>query len=100
MRTIGLSSKTVEGARAALAWADVIMVEYNVSDPSHRAVIRDAAEAGVGVVVKKGLASGHLDADEAISFVLEEPGVSSLVIGGLSLNHMRANIAAADRVRS
>jgi aryl-alcohol dehydrogenase-like predicted oxidoreductase len=59
----------------------------------------EARAAGVGVVVKKGLASGHLSAQEAIRFVLENPAVSSLVIGGLSLDHIRENVRAAAAVR-
>ena len=95
VRAIGLSGKTVEGARAALAWADVIMVEYHLDDRSHAAIIADAADADVGVVVKKGLASGHLDAGEAIRFVLATPGIGSLVVGGLDLDHLRENVGVA-----
>ncbi len=94
-RAIGLSGKTVDGARQALGWADVLMVEYHLRDRSHEPVITEAAARGVGVVVKKGLASGALPADEAIRFVLSNRHVASLVIGGLSLEHFRANLAAA-----
>jgi aryl-alcohol dehydrogenase-like predicted oxidoreductase len=95
IRAIGLSGKLVEGARAALAWADAIMVEYHTADQSHAEVIAAAARQGVGVIVKKGLASGNLAADEAIRFVLENAGVASLVIGGLNAGHMRANLDSA-----
>jgi aryl-alcohol dehydrogenase-like predicted oxidoreductase len=95
VHAIGLSGKTVEGARQALEWADVLMVEYHLRDRSHEAVLSEAAARGVGVVVKKGLASGELPADEAIRFVLANPNVASLVIGGLSLAHFRGNLAAA-----
>lgn len=91
---VGLSAKTVAGARAALEWADVLMVEYHLEDQSADEVIRDAAVAGVGVVVKKALASGKLAATEALRFVLNNPGVSSVVVGTLNLEHMRANIEA------
>ena len=97
VRAIGLSGKTVEGARRALEWADVLMVEYHLRDRSHEAVIAEAASRGLGIVVKKGLASGELPAEEAIRFVLETPHVASLVIGGLSLDHFCANLAAAQR---
>jgi len=96
VRAIGLSGKTVDGARQALEWADVLMVEYHLRDRSHEALITEAAARGVGIVVKKGLASGELPAAEAIRFVLDNPHVTSLVIGGLSLDHFRANLAAAD----
>ncbi|HUG89607.1 MAG TPA: aldo/keto reductase, partial [Planctomycetaceae bacterium] len=94
VRAIGLSGKTVAGARAALAWADVLMIEYHLEDRSHEEVIAEAAARGVGIVVKKGLASGRLPAAEGLSFVLSNPGVGSVVVGGLSLDHVRANLAA------
>lgn len=100
VRAIGMSGKTAEGAAAALTWADAIMVEYHLDDRSHEAVIRQAAEAGVGVVVKKGLASGKLAPDQAIRFVLKNPGVTSLVIGGLNLEHFAENVRAAQATQS
>jgi aryl-alcohol dehydrogenase-like predicted oxidoreductase len=57
----------------------------------------DAQRRGVGVLVKKGLASGRLPASEAIPFVLRTPGVTNLVIGGLSLAHLQDNVAIATR---
>ena len=98
IKAIGLSAKTIDGARAALAWADVLMVEFHVRDQSFGPVIAEAAEAGVGVVVKKGLASGELDPAEAIPFVLSTAGVASLVIGSLGLDHIRTNIRLAEAV--
>lgn len=97
IRAIGLSGKTEAGARLALGWADVLMVEYHLEDQSHAGVIGAAAERGVGVVVKKGLASGKLPAAAGIEFVLANPGVADLVIGGLNIDHIRSNVAAAER---
>jgi aryl-alcohol dehydrogenase-like predicted oxidoreductase len=98
VRRIGLSAKTVEGAHAALDWADVLMVEYHLQDRSQQPVIEAAHAAGLGVIVKKGLSAGHLPAGESIRFVLGNTGVSSLVIGSLSLAHMQANLEAAETV--
>lgn len=95
VEAIGFSGKTVAGAAAALDWADAIMVEYHPLDESHAPVIADAAARGVGVIVKKGLASGRLSPKNAIPFVLGNPGVTSMVIGTLSVEHMRRNIAIA-----
>ena len=92
VRAVGLSAKSIEGARAALGWADAVMVEYHLDDRSHAGVIAEAAAADVGVVVKKGLAAGHLDPAEAVRFVLATPGVGSLLVGTLSLEHLRENI--------
>ena len=98
IRAIGFSGKTPAAARRALAWSDVVMVEYHLDDQSHADVIAAAALAGVGVVVKKGLASGHLDAATATAFVLGTPGVSSLVIGSLNVEHLRDNVRHAKAV--
>lgn len=99
VRAIGLSGKTVAGAQAALQWADVLMVEYHINDRSHEDVITAATARGVGVVCKKGLQSGHLAPGPAIEFVLTNPGVASMVIGGLSVDHLRDNIRTAQRVQ-
>ncbi|MEE8156409.1 MAG: aldo/keto reductase [Phycisphaerales bacterium] len=100
IKAIGLSAKTVDGGRAALAWTDVLMVEYHLRDQSYGPVIAEAVDAGVGVVVKKGLASGEIDPVEAVPFVLGTPGVASLVIGGLDIDHIQANIRLAEAVSS
>jgi aryl-alcohol dehydrogenase-like predicted oxidoreductase len=91
-RQVGLSGKTIAGARAALAWADVLMVPYNLEDRGHAAVIEEAHRAGVGVLVKKGLGAGRLGAAEALRFALAPAGVSSVVVGSLSLDHLREDV--------
>ena len=59
-------------------------------------MIVKALTQGVGIVVKKGLGSGHLAADQSIEFVLNNRGVSSLVVGSLNLEHLKHNIAIAE----
>lgn len=98
IRAIGLSGKTVDGAMAAIdgdsstGWADVLMIEYHLRDRSHEPVIRECMARKVGVVVKKGLASGTLPPHEAVRFVANTRGVDSMIIGGLNLNHVRDNV--------
>ena len=98
IRAIGMSAKSIEGTRQSLEWADVIMVEYHLDDRSHAEVIVEAADRGVGIVVKKGLAAGHLSPDEAIRFVLRNPHIGSLVIGGLNPAHIQANVTVAGTI--
>lgn len=100
IRAIGFSGKTVAGAELALDWADVLMVEYHLQDQSHAAVIAEAARRGVGVLVKKGLASGQLPAQAAIPFVVRTAGVSGLVVGGLSLRHLAENVALVEQAEA
>lgn len=98
-RTIGFSGKTTEGISRALDWSDVVMVEYHLEDRSMEDAIRAAADRGVGVLVKKGLGSGRLDAEAALHFLLHESPVAdaigSVVIGSLSLDRMARNIQLA-----
>ena len=96
-RAIGFSGKTVEGAQTALSWADAIMVEYHPDDVSHEGVMAAARDADVAVIVKKGLASGRLRPADAIPFILANDAVDVLVIGGLSLEHLRENVAIAEK---
>lgn len=100
IRAIGLSGKTPQAATMALDWADLLMVEFNAEDAAHAAVIEEAARREIGVLVKKGLASGHLPADQAIPFVLNQTGVTSLVVGGLNLKHMADNLRIAESALS
>ena len=99
IRAIGLSGKTVEGAEMAINWADILMVEYHRNDISHRAILAQAAKSGVAIFVKKGLSSGTLDPDQSIRFVLDEPGVTSLFVGGLNFEHFQTNWRTALRQR-
>ncbi|ADG67789.1 aldo/keto reductase [Planctopirus limnophila DSM 3776] len=84
---IGLSGKTPAGAKLALGWADALMVEFHQQNVSHLDVMREAHEAGLIVLVKKGLASGQLDPQLAVEFVAREKSVSSLVLGTLKLEN-------------
>ncbi|MFK7776608.1 MAG: aldo/keto reductase [Gimesia sp.] len=98
IRWIGLSGKTLEGATSSLDWADILMIEYHLEDRSHETLIQQAEQQGLGVIVKKGLASGHLPPEEAIPFVLSNSGVSNLVVGGLNLDHIQTNWRTAASV--
>ena len=98
-RAIGFSGKTEAGLMEAIQWADAIMVEYHLQARELEPVIHAAGEQGVGVLVKKGLGSGHLDPEAALHFLLEaspvRDAISSIVIGSLSSSRMAANIDMA-----
>lgn len=96
IRAIGMSGKTGDGARLAMEWADALMVEFHPQDTSHRDVIEAAAQQGIAVFVKKGLGSGRIPPTEAIPFILGQPGVKTLIVGGLNLEHFAANWTLAN----
>jgi aryl-alcohol dehydrogenase-like predicted oxidoreductase len=96
IRTMGFSGYTHEAFRLAIAEGyDALMVEYHPLDTSHRATLENAASAGVGVLVKKALASGRIPASEAIPFALAAPAVTSVVIGSLNAENIASAIELA-----
>lgn len=104
VQAVGMSSKTVAGGLRAVECCDVVMVTYNPRQREELSVIR-AAAAGKGVLIKKGLLSGHLDrvsevdpVRASLRLIFAEPGVSSVVVGTLNPDHLRANVAAAKDV--
>lgn len=108
LRATGMSSKSIAGGLRAIELVDVLMLTYNRSDTSQRPVIEQAQKAGKGVLVKKGLASGHAvgDGDSAGSnsvadnfrFLLEPPGISSIIVGTINPEHLCENIASVKEV--
>jgi len=99
IRAIGFSGKTVAGELHAMQWADVLMVEYNPQDQTHGPVIEQAAKQDIGILIKKGLGSGWLNAAESVALITATLGVGSLVVGGLTLQHLHENIAAISPCR-
>lgn len=98
IRACGLSAKTVGGAQAALEWAQVLMLEYHCLDTQMEGVLHEAQRRQVGILIKKGFASGRLQPEQAIPFVLSHPAVTSLVVSTLQLEHFRQNWFIAQAV--
>jgi aryl-alcohol dehydrogenase-like predicted oxidoreductase len=93
-RAVGVSAKSPQGALSALEALDAIMVTLHPQDRSFEEVIRTAQKKGVGVLVKKALASGRQPG--ALSFSLAMPGVSSVVVGTIDPAHLSENCDVAD----
>jgi aryl-alcohol dehydrogenase-like predicted oxidoreductase len=100
-----MSTKTVAGGLRVLECCDVVMLTYNLSEREEWSVIQAARAAGKGVLIKKGLRSGHLDRTAGIDpirasmeLIFAEPGVSSVVVGTLNPAHLRANVVVAESV--
>lgn len=115
VRAVGVSTKTVEGARRAAGLCDVVMLTLNPRDRADAPVIAEATRRGVGVLIKKGLLSGHVacvrehllpgepgsecgDAVEAsLRFIFSHSGVGSVAVGTADAEHLKHNVAAAER---
>ncbi|MBX3389471.1 MAG: aldo/keto reductase [Phycisphaeraceae bacterium] len=102
VRTIGASLKSAAGVARAIEWADVLMLEIG-DEAAMRDAVNSAAGRGVGILVKKALASGHLDKlgtdpiRSAMTRNLAFPGVCSVIVGTTNAEHLRENCEAAAR---
>ncbi len=98
IRAAGLSTKTTEGGLWTVENTDVVMATRNTSDHTDDPVLDRALELNKGVVIKKGLQSGHADSkaggagiDEAIRYVFSHPAVSCLIAGTINPEHLKQN---------
>lgn len=96
IRAYGMSSKTVEGGLLTLQYADVAMVAYNPNYAEELPVIEQARIDNKGILIKKALASGHINTlpgkepvQQAISMILQQPSVSSIIIGTIQYKHLK-----------
>ncbi|RDH85402.1 MAG: aldo/keto reductase [endosymbiont of Escarpia spicata] len=102
VRAIGMSSKTVEGGLLVVQECDLVMATCNPDYNDELPVLEAAAKANKGVLVKKGLMSGHVKGAEGVSrsmeFIFSQPGVSSMIAGTINPAHLRSNVAALEAV--
>ncbi|MDR3479017.1 MAG: aldo/keto reductase [Gammaproteobacteria bacterium] len=104
IRAFGMSTKTVAGGLLAVDRSDVVMVMHNPANVGEQPVIAHAHKHNKGILIKKALASGHLqkiaDANpvaSAMDFIFQEPGVTSVILGTLNSNHLKENVKCAER---
>jgi aryl-alcohol dehydrogenase-like predicted oxidoreductase len=99
-RAVGISAKTEAGIARACGVLDVVMAPFNEKETSLANALREAHEAGLGVLAIKGLYSGHLEARTAIEFVLKQPFIDALVVGTINPAHLQEAAAVAEKVSS
>ncbi|MFO7593039.1 MAG: aldo/keto reductase [Pseudomonadota bacterium] len=104
IRAVGMSTKTVEGGIWCVENMDVVMATYNQAYTDELPVIERATELNKGILIKKGLQSGHADAsaggagvEKALRFVFEQP-VHSVVVGTINPEHLKSNVALVERI--
>ena len=104
VRAYGMSTKTTQGGLWIVENTDVVMATLNLSDDHDLPVIARAHELNKGVVIKKGLQSGHADksaggagVERAFEYVFSHAGVSSMIVGTINPEHLRDNVAVTNR---
>ncbi len=101
VRAIGMSTKTIAGGLAAAQVCDVVMLTYNLEHRQEQPVLDACAAMRRGVLVKKVLASGHLDSgatdpvQASMDLVLGQSACSAAIVGTISESHLRADVMAA-----
>ncbi len=105
VRAIGASTKTVDGGIQVLRDMDVVMACYNPAYTDEKPVLDYAAKHGGGVLLKKALASGHMDTlvdpsgggdpvQKAMDFAFGHAGTDGIILGTINPAHLRSNVAA------
>jgi aryl-alcohol dehydrogenase-like predicted oxidoreductase len=104
VRAIGASTKTIKGGIRALELLDLAMVAYNPAYTQERPVLDFAAGHDKGILVKKGLSSGHLSPSAsqspvktAMDFIFDHPGATSIVVGTINPEHLAQNALACPK---
>lgn len=97
VRAVGFSGKSAADAEAAMSRSDVLMCTINATSRDEVGIARKAAKQGLGVLVKKPFARGFAGNAETIAQTARLEGVTSVVVGTLSLDHLAANAAAIRR---
>lgn len=107
VRAVGASTKTIAGGLKALEVMDVAMVTYNPSYTDEKPVLDYAAAHNKGILLKKALASGHINVFDskdpvqtAMDFAFAHKGVGAMIVGTINLDHLRHNVKAARQALS
>ena len=99
IKAYGMSSQTVEGGLWVVENCDVVMATANLDYDEERPVLELAKKLNKGVIIKKGLQSGHADSasggggvEASFEHILSLPGVSSMIVGTINQNHLLSNV--------
>ena len=103
VRHIGMSIKTDAGGVLAAQLLDVLMLTWNLQQQD-RATLAEATALNKGVLVKKGLMSGHLQSRgrdlvlESMQLNFSQPHIHSMIVGTLNTDHLEFNVKTANAV--
>ncbi len=103
VRHIGMSTKTSAGGIMAAEQLDVVMLTWNLQQRDTEA-LQAALRLGKGVLVKKGLMSGHVQGGsgdlvrDSMQLIFREAGIGSMITGTINPAHLRSNVATARAV--
>ena len=97
IRAIGMSTKTISGGKLASDLLDIVMLTYNLEQQDQE-VVDYAQQKNKGVLVKKGLMSGHVNKSgkdllrESMSLIFSQAAISSMIVGTINPDHLSQNV--------
>ena len=117
-RFIGVSSMAPDLMPfARMGVFDTFQIPYSALERRHENMIREAAELGAGILIRGGVAKGHLAGEErwgkwdkagleelsadmnryefVLRFTLTHPACHTTIVGTADLDHLKANAATA-----
>ena len=94
VRAIGASTKSVSAGLRVVEESDVVMVAYHQEDTSQQVVLDAARQNECGVLIKKGLASGHSRSPTKNLAFLMDSSMSSVIVGTINPDHLTENVTA------
>ncbi len=102
IRAVGMSTKTIAGGKLAVDLSDVVMLTYNLEQQDQE-VVDHAHELGKGVLVKKGLMSGHVNSSdegvrESMKLIFSQSAITSVIVGTINPAHLDTNVALAKKI--
>lgn len=109
IRAFGISPKTLQGAQLGIEHTDAVMLTLNQHDATMLSAIQLAHKKNVGIIIKKGFASGHFQKGEtseqpataienALRFIFQFPGITTVVVGTINPDHLESNIADLKKI--
>jgi len=100
IRAIGMSTKSNAGGMLATDLLDIVMLTYNLEQQDQE-VVEYAQQHNKGVLVKKGLMSGHVNkagkelVEESMTLIFSQAAISSMIVGTINPEHLSNNVAIA-----
>lgn len=95
VKLIGMSTKTGAGGIKAASLLDVVMVTWNLQQRDEE-VLACARDINKGVLVKKGLMSGHAGSiEDSMKLLMQTPGIHSAIVGTITPAHLAENVELA-----
>ncbi len=97
IRAIGYSAKGSTDAEQAIGAVDILMCTIHRGYEEEVDVVAKAEQRGVGVIIKKAMASGRATNPNDLAAVARRPGVTTVLTSTIDPSHLSANIEAFGR---